>query len=253
MLLTKAGSVRYAQIAASLPEDLAAFCGIGVPEAVRNMETAKEERNRAWAGRAPQTEAAREELYRSLGKLDLFKYARWHLADTEKQHIHDRAVAAARVVGGPILDCGGGIGDTTLLFALHQLPVTYVDFPGLCLDFARFRWQKFGCAEHVRVLTPEHFWTLEDASFGVVVSIDVLEHLENPVKHAARYHALLRPGGQLFITASFRHNTSNPDHLPENDGYRRIFGGERKTARRCVLRNLGFGRKHWYQFVKVPQ
>jgi hypothetical protein len=84
----------------------------------------------------------------------------------------------------------------------------------------------------------------------MAASIDVLEHLENPVRHALRYHQLLVQGGELFITTCFEHSDRNPDHLKENDAYHRLFGGEKKTPRHCLLTNMGFEMKSWYRFVK---
>ena len=241
---------RYADIAATLPDHLAEFLDIPVAEVMARMARARDERNRLWVAADPHTEADREKLYQSLGELDLLKYAEWHRTDVEKQAIHDTAVQAAQARRAQVLDCGGGIGDTTLVFAANDVPVTYMEFPGLCYDFAHFRWRKFGCADRVTVREPAAFWTLAPGSYDLLISIDVLEHLENPVKFAARYHTLLRPGGLLFLTAHFHHSAKNPDHLPENDAYRRLFGGERRTARRSVLRNLGFKRRRWYRFVK---
>lgn len=242
--------VPYARIAASLPEHIADFRGLPRGDVLARMRTARAERNRIWIERDPRNEADRDRLYGELGELDLLKYAEWHLADAEKQALHDRLVGFARDRELSVLDCGGGIGDTTLAFAANGVEVTYVDFPGLCSEFARWRWQKFGCAERVRLFTPQDFWGDAQARFGMVVSVDVLEHLENPTRHAVRYRDLLVPGGHLFVTAYFRHSDRNPDHLPENDAYHRIFGGEPKTARRSVLTNLGLSRKRWYWFVK---
>jgi 2-polyprenyl-3-methyl-5-hydroxy-6-metoxy-1,4-benzoquinol methylase len=243
-------SVPYARIAAALPEHLAAFLGVSIEEVARRTATARAERNRRWIEADPRTEAEREALYSELGELDLLKYAEWHRTDLEKQELHDALVAVARDEGRTVLDVGGGIGDTTLAFAANGVAVTYVDFPGVCSDFARFRWGQFDCLARVTPMTPAAFWNAAGARFGAVASIDVLEHLENPVRHAARYRDLLEPGGHLFVTACFEHSERNPDHLPENDAYRRLFGGERKTRRRSVLANLGFRRRRWYWFEK---
>lgn len=247
---TEALRIRYAEIVATLPEHLAEFRGISVEEVRVRMERARDERNRLWVQAHPTDESARNALYGSMGELDLFKYAQWHLLDTEKQRLHDEMVALAKRRRVSVLDSGGGIGDTTLAFAANGLEVTYVDFPGVCSDFARSRWERYDCAERVHAMRPDEFWSRSGARFGMVVSIDVLEHLENPVAHALRYRELLEPGGELFLTTYFRHSDRNPDHLPENDAYHRLFGGEPKTARRSVLTNLGFIRKRWYRYVK---
>ncbi len=239
---------RYADIAAALPAHLAEFLGIPEAEVARRTAASREERNRRWIEAAPRSEADRNRLYASLGDLDLLKYAEWHRTDVEKHAIHDEALRTALAGSTPVLDCGGGIGDTTLLFAANGIPATYVDFPGVCSDFARFRWRNFGCAHLVTPLTPQDFWSSATARFALILSIDVLEHLENPVRHADRYRRLLAPRGHLFVTAHFRHSERNPDHLPENDAFHRLFGGERGTSRRSILRNLGFRSRRWYHW-----
>jgi 2-polyprenyl-3-methyl-5-hydroxy-6-metoxy-1,4-benzoquinol methylase len=241
----------YASLVAQLRADLGAFLGVDAETLRTRMATAREERNRRWIAAGPRTEEDRNRLYASLGELDLLKYAEWHVQDVAKHRLHDQAVTLARKLGANVLDCGGGIGDTTLAFAANGVPVTYVDFPGTCSDFARFRWQRFACVDRVRALSPEDFWTKNDGRFGMVVSFDVLEHLENPVRHALRYRQLLAPGGRLVLTTCFRHSRRNPDHLPENDAYHRVFGGERRTAWRCVLTNLGLRRRRWFHFERV--
>jgi 2-polyprenyl-3-methyl-5-hydroxy-6-metoxy-1,4-benzoquinol methylase len=241
----------YASLVASLRADAGRFLGLDAASLEARMATARDERNRRWIEANPRTEEERNRLYASLGELDLLKYAAWHLEDAPKHLLHDEAVALAQRLGGSVLDCGGGIGDTALAFAANGVPVTYVDFPGPCSEFARMRWERFGCAGHVTALSPDDFWTKNDGGFALVASFDVLEHLENPVRHALRYAELLRPGGRLFLTTCFRHSRRNPDHLPENDGFHRIFGGERRTARRCVLTNLGLRRRRWYHFERL--
>lgn len=243
-------SYSYASLVRGLHADVGAFLGLDSGALASRMATAREERNRRWIDANPQTEEDRNRLYASLGELDLLKYAEWHVKDEAKHHLHDEAVALALRLGGAVLDCGGGIGDTTLAFAANGVPVTYVDFPGVCSDFARSRWERFGCSGRVEALSPGDFWTAEGSRFALIASFDVLEHLENPVRHALRYAALLRPGGRLFLTTCFRHGPRNPDHLPENDAYHRLFGGEPRTSRRSVLTNLGFRRRRWYHYER---
>jgi SAM-dependent methyltransferase len=240
----------YASLVAGLHADAGAFLGLDAATLPARMAAERDERNRRWIEANPRTEEERNRLYASLGELDLLKYAEWHVKDEAKHRLHDQAVELALRLGAGVLDCGGGIGDTTLAFAANGVPVTYVDFPGVCSDFARTRWERFGCAGRVRALSPDDFWTKNDGGFGMIASFDVLEHLENPVRHALRYVELLRPGGRLFLTTCFRHSRRNPDHLPENDAYHRLFGGEPRTAWRCALTNLGLRRRRWYHFER---
>ena len=240
----------YASLVASLNEHLAQFLRVDEVTVAERMRTARAERNRRWIEADPRTEEERNRVYSSLGELDLLKYAEWHLGDRDRHALHDRAVRLARERRARVLDVGGGIGDTALAFAANGLDVTYVDLPGVCADFARFRWRQLGVPERISPLSPDEFWKSPNDRFGMIVSIEVLEHLENPVHHAARYLELLEPGGLLVVTACFKHGPRNPDHLPENDAYRRIFGGEVWTRRRCVLTNLGFRWRRWWLFEK---
>lgn len=242
--------IRYAQLAASLASDVAGFLGIAEDEARERMAAARAERNRRWLQADPRNESERDALYAELGDLDLLKYAEWHATDRRTQTLHDRLVRIARRSDMRVLDHGGGIGDTALAFAANGVRVVYVDFPGPCSAFARFRWRRHGCAERVEPIKPDEFWDGPGERFDAIASIEVLEHLESPVRTALRFRELLRPGGHLFVTAHFRHSRRNPDHLPANDAYHRLFGGERRTARRSVLTNLGFRRRRWWWFTK---
>jgi 2-polyprenyl-3-methyl-5-hydroxy-6-metoxy-1,4-benzoquinol methylase len=245
--------IKYAEIAATLPEHLAAWRSLTLADVSQRMMEAREIRNRRWIEANPKTAAERDKLYVELSEIDLYKYAEWHRTDIEKQVIHDEATDWALRHSSRVLDCGGGIGDTTLILAVNGVEVTYVDLPGPCSEFARWRWRTYGCDNRVAALSPEAFWSMNGARFGQIMSIDVLEHLEDPVRHVVRYREILNVGGDLFLTAHFSHSPRNPDHLPENDAFHRIFGGEPKTARRCALTNLGFRKRRWYHYVRVPE
>ena len=132
----------YASLVASLNEHLAQFLRVDEITVAERMRTARAERNRRWIEADPRTEEERNRVYSSLGELDLLKYAEWHLGDRDRHALHDRAVRLALDRRARVLDVGGGIGDTALAFAANGLDVTYVDLPGVCADFARFRWRQ---------------------------------------------------------------------------------------------------------------
>lgn len=54
----------------------------------------------------------------------------------------------------------------------------------------------------------------EDASFGGVLGILVLQHLPHPAALIAEIRRCLRPGGHLLITAPARDGTSLPSRKP---------------------------------------
>jgi SAM-dependent methyltransferase len=61
---------------------------------------------------------------------------------------------------------------------------------------------------------------IERRAFDVVVCIEVLEHVTNPLGVLARIHEALRPGGIALITESFDSiGPAYPSHLVENFKY----------------------------------
>ena len=57
--------------------------------------------------------------------------------------------------------------------------------------------------------------TLPDCSFECVVSVEVLEHVEEDAQFVKEVHRVLKPGGFFLMTTpngDFVKNTSNPDH-----------------------------------------
>ena len=57
--------------------------------------------------------------------------------------------------------------------------------------------------------------TLPDCSFECVVSVEVLEHVEQDAQFVREVHRVLKPGGFFLMTTpngDFVKNTSNPDH-----------------------------------------
>lgn len=71
-----------------------------------------------------------------------------------------------------------------------------------------------------------------DASFDAIMCVEVFEHLPNPIRALQEFSRLLRPGGQLILTAPFCSLTHfAPFHF--YSGFNRYFYEEH-------LRSLGF-------------
>jgi SAM-dependent methyltransferase len=81
--------------------------------------------------------------------------------------------------------------------------------------FARFRFEREGLLPAIRVVVEPG--ALEEASFDVILSIEVLEHLPDPMDAMRLWHLLLRPGGLVLATESFESiGPDYPSHLESN-------------------------------------
>jgi 2-polyprenyl-3-methyl-5-hydroxy-6-metoxy-1,4-benzoquinol methylase len=88
--------------------------------------------------------------------------------------------------------------------------VDFVERSALQKDFVRFRIEKHGLQDRIRVLDQ---WTpLAPGAYDAVCAIDVLEHLESLEEILANLLQSIRPGGVLAELSPFVRNTSNPMH-----------------------------------------
>jgi SAM-dependent methyltransferase len=112
-------------------------------------------------------------------------------------HLDDLGLAPAR---GRALDFGCGVGRLTQALADHFERCDGVDIAPAMLEKARSH-NRHGdrCTYHLNVV--DDLCLFDDASFDLVVSALVLQHMEP--RHATRYLAefvrVLRPGGALFV------------------------------------------------------
>lgn len=114
--------------------------------------------------------------------------------------------------GGPLLDVGIGTGFYSRL-ALSSAPgleVRGYDVSPSSCDFARWHAAAFGHASRYAV---EQRDVVADPppSAPWLVSVEVLEHLEDPVGFLRGLRRLLAPGGKAFITAAL--NAPHADHI----------------------------------------
>ena len=115
-----------------------------------------------------------------------------------------------------ILDFGGGIGVISRLLELQGHEVYYYDVPSKTQDFAKFMAEK--SESKVNFLTKEE---LETHKFDIIITADVLEHLQNPMEYVKKLDKLLVNGGIWLTTGLvFSVGEHTPMHLPENAQYR---------------------------------
>ncbi len=108
----------------------------------------------------------------------------------------------------PVLDFGGGGGGIALALARAGIHTEYADVPGKLPRFAQWRFFKH------RVRVPVHgvLEPLPRHRYGMILAIDVLEHLTDLSGCIKKLHNGLKAGGSLVITQSF--SPEDPLHIP---------------------------------------
>ena len=138
--------------------------------------------------------------------------------------VRQRLLKFARDLGGrpAILDVGGRKSHYTIGIPAD---ITLMDLPretevqeglGLGINQAIVQ-QIYARRSNVRsVLVDDMARTrLPDASFDLVIAVEVLEHVEDDALFVRQVHRVLKPGGIFFMTTpngDFVKNASNPDH-----------------------------------------
>jgi SAM-dependent methyltransferase len=107
--------------------------------------------------------------------------------------------AAKFVQGKRVLDlaCGVGYGSAILAKA-GALEVVGVDIDARSVEYAK---SHYGSSGNVKFVQSDGTRFQDDAGFDVVVSLETLEHVPEPMVLLHRFHSLLKPGGTLIASA----------------------------------------------------
>ena len=138
----------------------------------------------------------------------------WEGQLVHAEHLARYRLAARIAPGRRVLDvaCGEGYG-SALMAAAGAEAVTAVDVDQATVDHVRERHGVDARAADIRSLP------FEDGAFGLVVSFETIEHVEEPERALDELARVRAPGGHLLISTP---NAS--EYLVENEYHVREFG-----------------------------
>jgi len=171
--------------------------------------------------------------------------ARWWDPNGESRPLHDLnpvrfAYIAQRVelAQAKVADvgCGGGLLSEALARAGAR--VTGIDLGEKVIEIARLHLHESALSVDYRVQSSAELAAAEPASFDAVCCMELIEHVPDPAALVADLAAMLKPGGQLFM--------STLNRTPAAFGAA-IVGAE------YVMRMLPRGTHHYAQFLKPSE
>lgn len=131
--------------------------------------------------------------------------------ETLDLHLERYRFAVSHLAGGRVLDlaCGVGYGSVMLAAAPGVALVVGGDVSLEALRHARANYRDarvvVGCGDYAAWLRP--------ASFDAIVSLETIEHVEDPARLLRQFAALLRPGGVLVASVPVTPSVdANPHH-----------------------------------------
>jgi 2-polyprenyl-6-hydroxyphenyl methylase / 3-demethylubiquinone-9 3-methyltransferase len=171
--------------------------------------------------------------------------ARWWDPDGESRPLHDLnpvrsayVAGRANLRGAKVVDvgCGGGLLSEAL--ARAGANVTAIDLGAKLIEIAKLHLFESNLQVDYRVQSSEELAAAEPASFDVVCCMEMIEHVPDPFVLIRDLAAMLKPGGQLFL--------STLNRTPAAFGAA-IVGAE------YVMRLLPRGTHHYAQFLKPSE
>jgi GT2 family glycosyltransferase/glycosyltransferase involved in cell wall biosynthesis/2-polyprenyl-3-methyl-5-hydroxy-6-metoxy-1,4-benzoquinol methylase len=199
----------------------------------------------AWVARSPDTRQQIELFYQTTDAyiFDLMVESHrdvrvtWRAAISKTLEEHFAHVDRAP----KILDYGGGVGTDAMFWARRGFDVDYYDLPGVTSSFAGARFR----AKRV----PVRSIRIPEACYDAIVSLEVMEHLVDPLEHTRRIAQHLRPGGLYLFSEAFSLTGDDyPSHLVRAEDMGAMVADE--LARQGFReRELLLGRIHVYEYL----
>jgi 2-polyprenyl-6-hydroxyphenyl methylase/3-demethylubiquinone-9 3-methyltransferase len=171
--------------------------------------------------------------------------ARWWDPDGESRPLHDLNPVRAAYVSGRMnlrgarvvdVGCGGGLLSEALARAGAQ--VTAIDLGAKLIEIARLHLFESNLQVDYRVQSSTELAEAEPGSFDAVCCMEMIEHVPDPAALIGDLAAMLKPGGQLFLSTLNRTPTA--------------FGAAILGAE-YLMRLLPRGTHHYAQFLKPSE
>jgi 2-polyprenyl-3-methyl-5-hydroxy-6-metoxy-1,4-benzoquinol methylase len=206
----------------NLTELAAEFLGISTEEVVNRINQTQQRGIEDWKNKS--------------SILDFYKDTEHYIYDLIKFNSQERLTSLMypiqRANGFTILDFGGGIGLLSIFLSTNNI-VYYYDVEGKTKQFAKFLNEKLGG----KVIFLD---TLEDVyskTYDMILTMDVLEHLENPLDIAFKLHDCVNKEHGLFYTTGMRFsiNETLPMHIKKNMGFQVPFEKFMMERYHCVF------------------
>lgn len=148
---------------------------------------------------------------REVGDAYIYDLTEWHAKDPEVAAWVDRVVSVAKERGARrILDFGAGIGTYSLALAEAGFSVEACDVNPELRAYMRWRASRHAVADRLVVTAAP------SAGYDMVVCIDTVEHLADPVEWVRSIRSRMSSDATLLLTwAFFQLGDAYPMHLPE--------------------------------------
>jgi SAM-dependent methyltransferase len=212
---TRVIAPRTGELRRELVEDAADFLGLPVDEAWRRLDGARDRLRDEWMQTvADPTDPDAVVRFYNHSDTELFELVEWHATDP----IHYRTLILRDLAltrpGRQYLDYGSGIGNDALVFGDTGFEVTLADVSDVLLAFAAWRCRRRG----IRVTTIDlKREALPRGAFDMVLCLDVLEHVLDPIRAVRTIRAALHDGGLLAMFAPFGTDEDRPMHVVHQD------------------------------------
>ncbi len=143
-------------------------------------------------------------------------FAVWRERRLHQERYQDERLAQARSVigdlrGARLLDLGAGMGGFAVAAALAGAQVTACEYNPAYCQIIRLRAARYQLALPIINAAGEAL-PLPSAAFDLVVSWDVLEHVQDPAAVLSEIARVLRPGGHALVTAINRRAWVDPHY-----------------------------------------
>ena len=197
----------------SLLKELAAYLSWGnLDEIEARCRAIGQELKGDWERIVKRDDPSSIERFYDKSQAHLFELTWWHtLADDQSPLAYVLALDfARRRPGRRYIDFGAGVGAGAILFANHGFEVALADISSPLLRFAEWRLTQRGLtAQTIDLKTLK----LPTNAFDVITTMDVFEHLADPVATVDQLAGALRPGGHIFGRFAAEKDPERPQHI----------------------------------------